>query len=399
VVCSGSSLRLIFAILLCAIGSISFAAGDAAGDVSVRLRPLKGEISVAGLDLKVGPASPGTGLPLIESKGFDRLRFRFKRGPRGHAWTVSSSVDDRVLGSVAGTKVAIYGASLRVDLRPAPNHVELVAKISRNRSSLNLVGFLSIEDYLEGVVASEVPGEWPMEALKAQAVAARSFAVAKIKQRSSSNPDWLLESSVSDQVFDFERAHSRATDAVRATRGKVLMSAAGSVVAANYHSDCGGQTDEARTIWGGGVKTGTAVDAACSSKRSPWRFVRTLTELGVALAAGGLIPNGFELAALSVAERSKGGRALSLRAKSNSGASRFISGEKLRATLGYGELKSTLFEVRPVTIGDSAQLEFTGRGFGHGTGLCQWGARELAQNGKSYREILEHYYPLLKLSL
>ncbi|CAN5633945.1 SpoIID/LytB domain-containing protein [soil metagenome] len=391
-------MKLISALLIILFCGPIHAASVAPGDVSVRLRPLKGVISIAGTDLKVVSSISSQSVPLLELKGFDRLSFRYLKSANSKKWIVMDPMDERVLATVDGSKVEIRGDALRVDLRPAPGHIELVAKPDDRKEPLSLIGFLSIEEYLEGVVASEVPGDWPMEALKAQAVAARSFTVAKIRERSAASPDWLLESNVTDQVFDYERGHSRATDAVRETKGEVLTSDAGAVVAANYHSDCGGRTDEARSIWGGGIKTGTAVDTACSVKRSPWRFVRSLGELTSSLMGRGLIPSGFHLASLSVLGRTSGGRALTLQARSPEGRTALIAGEKLRAAVGYGDLKSTLFEIKMGTAADGSQLEFIGRGFGHGTGLCQWGARELAKGGKTYRQILQHYYPLLTVN-
>lgn len=86
---------------------------------------------------------------------------------------------------------------------------------------------------------------------------------------------------------------------------------------------------------------------------------------------------------------------MELLVQSVSGRSVQLSGEKLREALGYNELRSTLFDVRKKSDGS---VEFSGRGFGHGSGMCQWGARALAKAGKSYVEILKHYYPKLQVS-
>ena len=74
-----------------------------------------------------------------------------------------------------------------------------------------------------------------------------------------------------------------------------------------------------------------------------------------------------------------------------------LTGERLRQALGYGELKSTLFEIKTIHGLKGPQFEIVGRGFGHGTGLCQWGARQLALGGSSYLQILTHYYPRLSV--
>ena len=362
-------------------------------EVSVRLRPLKGVISIGGTGLIVGSTPVET----------ERLSLFFGKtgSPQSveqDAWIVTDAVSGQRLMAVSSAKVEIRGESLRVDLRPAPSHIQLVARRRQSELKMNLVGFLSIEDYLEGVVATEVPRDWPEEALKAQAVAARSFTVAKIRERKPLNPDWLLESNVMDQVFDFSRIHTRASDAVRATAGEVLMSSNDQVVAANYHSDCGGRTDEPGVIWGGGARNGTANDRGCAgTPRNPWRVVSSFSELDRKLTGRKLLPQGFQMASLQVVQRTDGGRALLLEAVANDGRKHRISGERLREVMGYSEMKSTMFEMKARVGGRPGEIEFTGRGFGHGTGLCQWGSRHLASSGKTYLEILRHYYPLLKV--
>ena len=365
-------------------------------EISVRLRPLvqsSSGVTVAGHDLVV---SNGRDI-VSQSKGFRRLTFRFIK--MNSSWNISDADSDRFLVSVPERKVDVEGASLRVDLRPATPHVRLIGAPNR----LDLIGVMNLETYLEGVVAGEVPGDWPAEALKAQAVAARSFTLAKAKDRRANAPPWLFEATVSDQVFDHDRVNQRASAAVRATRGEVLFSSDSQVVAANYHSDCGGTTDEPSVIWGGHpTKNGTATDSSCAlNLKGGWRFVAEVTDLSNKLKSQNLLPAGFELASLTVSRRSLGGRALDIKAASASGKTTTFTGERLRQALGYGELKSTLFEIKTMSgvakglVG--TQFEIAGRGFGHGTGLCQWGARQLALGGKSYLEILSHYYPRLSV--
>ncbi len=388
--------RVFFALSLIATMSIVMGEGARAGskespEVSVRLRSLKGAVSVTGTSLIVGTTP-------VESL---RLSFVFIKPTDGvgdGVWDVLDAVSGQSILKVSSAKIEIRGEGLRVDLRPAPSHIQLVARRKSGELKMNLVGFLTIEDYLQGVVATEVPRDWPDEALKAQAVAARSFTVAKIRERKVSNPDWLLESNVMDQVFDFERIHTRASDAVRATAGEVLLSANDQVIAANYHSDCGGRTDEPGVIWGGGSRTGTAVDRSCAGRpRNPWRVVSSFPELERRLSSRRLLPVGFQMASLQVIERTTGGRALILEAVSSAGRKQRIAGERLRESLGYSEMKSTMFELKPRADGRPGEIEFTGRGFGHGAGLCQWGSRQMAASGRTYLEILRHYYPLLKV--
>lgn len=359
-------------------------------EVSVRLRPLNGKngVSISGEDLTLGDT--------LRIAGFSKVQVRRKSVGDTDVWIVSDFMTEKSLAQFTSRKLDVKGQFLRIDLRVAPPHVQLVPSRVPRDSRLQLVGLLGIEDYLQGVVSGEVPRDWPEEALKAQAVAARSFVIAKVRERRAAKPDWLVEATVMDQVFDFEKNHSRAAEAVRATAGEVLTTPSGVVVAATYHSDCGGRTDEPGTVWGGTSRVGTAVDRGCStSSRNTWRLVGTPDELAEKLIAKRVLPSGFKLASLSVGGRSSGGRAILIDAQSASGETRRFTGERLREALGYNQMKSTMLEIKQIKNPSGHQIEFTGRGFGHGSGLCQWGARTLAAQGKSYREILQHYYPLL----
>lgn len=361
-------------------------------EVSVRLRTLNGKngVSISGEDVTLGDT--------LRIAGFSKIQVRRKLVAGDDVWIVSDFITEKTLAQFTSRKLDVRGQFLRVDLRVAPPHVQIVPSLVPRDSKLQLVGLLGIEDYLQGVVSGEVPRDWPEEALKAQSVAARSFVIAKVRERRAARPDWLVEATVMDQVFDFEKNHSRAAEAVRATAGEVLTSPSGAVVAATYHSDCGGRTDEPGTVWGGTSRVGTAVDRGCSiSSRNTWRLVGTPQELTEKLVAKRVLPMGFKLAALSVGERSSGGRAILIEARSASGDKRRFTGERLREALGYGQMKSTMFEIGLIENPSGRQIEFKGRGFGHGSGLCQWGTRSLAIQGKSYREILQHYYPLLIL--
>ncbi|MBN8542080.1 MAG: SpoIID/LytB domain-containing protein [Deltaproteobacteria bacterium] len=355
--------------------------------VSVRLRPLKGRISISGMELRV---SDQNSAQVLKVRGYDRLHVAYQNS----AWQFSDAATSEVLLKIPGKQIEVSGENLRVDLRPAPDRIRLVAG-ERENLPANLVGLLTLEDYVEGVVSAEVPRDWPLEALKAQAVAARSFTLAKIRERGVRADRWQLEASVMDQVFDHSRRHEMAARAVRETRGQYLAAIENRVVTTHYHSDCGGQTDEPRDVWGGGDALGTAKDMCPNRPGTNWRLVTSLGEITAILKKEALIQNSFRVSALNIEKRSPAGRAQVVRLAGEKGQSLRLSGEKMRSLLGYMNLRSTLFEIKAAS---ATRIEFQGRGFGHGTGLCQWGARAMAQNAKSYQEILAHYYPKLTLS-
>jgi stage II sporulation protein D len=360
--------------------------------VSVRLRPLSGKISVTGQDLRIVAART------VSMSGLNRVQAVY--GPlsspaSGAGWTVFDVVTGRKLANFSGATIELEGKSVRVDLRPAPDRIRLVAVRRNVKSELHLVGVLSLEDYVEGVVSAEVPRDWPLEALKAQAVAARSFTLAKLRERGLRQGSWQLESSIMDQVFEHARRHERAASAVEATKGQYLSAKENTVATTHYHSDCGGQTDEPRDVWGGGEMLGTASDMCPKRTGTNWRLVTSLSEITAKLQSEDLIQNSFRVAGLTIEKRSPAGRAQVVRLTGGNGKTVRLSGEKMRSAFGYMNLRSTLFEIKSAA---ASRIEFHGRGFGHGTGLCQWGARAMAQDAKTYQQIIAHYYPKLTLS-
>jgi len=264
--------------------------------------------------------------------------------------------------------------------------------ILKNGSAFEIISVFGFSNYLAGVVASEMPVSWPMEALKAQAVVARSFTVAKLngKARVSFGGEkpgrgryFDMESDVSDQMFSVTESQ-KAIMAVLDTEGVLLEDGRGRALKAYYHSDCGGETVKARDVWGGGteksaeaIDSGTARDPWCASRpTSRWSFEVDKSEFYKKL---GLREGIAYTAKIDWAGRSQFFSILG----------ETFSVQKLRQTFGFSNLKSTPSEV---VFGEKT-VRFTGQGFGHGAGLCQWGSRSQALSGISYRAIVSHYYP------
>lgn len=257
---------------------------------------------------------------------------------------------------------------------------------SRSQKTSEVVLHIHRENYLKVVIPSEMPQSWPLEALKAQAVASRSYVEARRLNRSSA--DWDVESTIADQVFDLRK--SRAIEdlppnlikAVEETAGQLLVDDRGQIQQAYFHSDCGGQTERAFFAWG--VKDGTQSVRDLSCPTTPagrWRLELTREELSLAL--------GYPVEGLRLISQSPAGRVTRLMVKKPAGESVLLGGERLRQLVGFERLKSTRFKVQATPSG----YRFEGLGFGHGVGMCQWGARALALQGKNHLEILAHYYP------
>lgn len=326
-----------------------------------------------GPELKVATVS-GESL----SAGPDEEQGRFTPVPSGRAVLAVGegglTLNDAVVpeGVVRLNAAGAQGPVLDVGAMRVQGDVVAV----RGRLGVQLINVLSLEDYLAGVLGSEMPRSFPLEALKAQAVAARTYALQK-KLEAYDKP-WHLGSSVISQVYKGLAAHdARTQEAVEATRGQILTWRL-QPIEAYFHASCGGRTEAGLDALGRALPYLRPVECPCASlPQSQWSLQLSKAEAQRAL--------GGKLSALQVQGRSRTGRAKAVQL----GPSRSLDAVTFREKVGYGRVKSLAFEAAP--HGDGWQLK--GKGFGHGAGLCQWGANALAQQGKPYREILERYYP------
>jgi SpoIID/LytB domain protein len=288
--------------------------------------------------------------------------------------------------------------------------------------SLAIANVLPAEQLLKGLVPAEIFPDAPREALKAQAVTARVEMLAKIGHRHLADP-FRLCADQHCQVYkglDAERAASTA--AVEATAGQVLFEASGTLLDARYHSTCGGHTETASFAWPGVDSTAlqgrfenrTAVkdvfaplsdaDVAAflanpppsycgrsSRAKATFRWSKSISSADMDKMLAKAHDVG-RVTAVSVTRRGVSGRAVEVEVR-GTGATVTIKGELTIRQL-FGGLKSSLFVVSPTAdaAGRATAFTFSGGGFGHGVGMCQIGATEMAKDGKSYKDILEYYY-------
>jgi stage II sporulation protein D len=263
-------------------------------------------------------------------------------------------------------------------------------EISPADKGLLVVNELPLEDYLIGLINCEISSQWPMEAIKAQAVVARSYAVYQKEMRKNAMYD--LESTVMDQVYEgCEIEDSRAGRGVKETAGEVLTYK-GNVIQAFYHSNCGGHTESSENVWGFSLPYMQGVDCSycLATPSAKWEQTIPLNKIESLLKG-----NGYQVAGLleiRTGKKNRSGRVTDLTLIFAKGRLT-ISAVNFRKIIGYTVIKSTNFEAR--IAGDDAV--FTGIGYGHGVGLCQWGAKQRAGDGFDYREILSYYYPGTRL--
>jgi stage II sporulation protein D len=267
---------------------------------------------------------------------------------------------------------------LRLEGKP----VEGALEIRRGAAGLDAVLALPMEDYVAAVVEGEMPLSFPPEALKAQAVAARSFALAKKLEALAEGRSWHLGATVLHQVLGAGEDR-RAREAARATAGEVLVRGH-EPLAAYFHSVCGGRTERGADALGRDDPHLAPVPCGrCeSAPRRRWTARVPAAELG--RAAGLSRP----VTSVRVVARSPTGRAARLSLAAGREAA-VIAAADLRQRLGWERLPSLWFEA---SLSRGAVV-FRGRGAGHGAGMCQWGAAGHARQGRAHAWILRHYYP------
>lgn len=282
-------------------------------------------------------------------------------------------------------------------IRPAAKAGELSLDGRRYRGALELrhkgggltaVNIVPVDDYLRSVVPEEMPVDWPAEAIKAQSVAARSFALASRGRHASEGYD--LCTTTHCQLYTGTAAEKSASNAaIKATRGEVLTYG-GKPIEALFHTDSGGMTENSEDVWGSHVPYLRAAKDT-PTKTMPWTKTISRADLERKLAAKGHDIGKVRSIALSplaigraAKDRTASGRVKTMTVKGTKGTAT-LSGTTWRSLLG---LKSTLFDAKLT----KDAVTFTGYGSGHGLGISQWGAKRLAESGKSYADILHHYY-------
>ena len=357
--------------------------------------------------------------------------------------------NNNILTTVPGDGSVIIGAGSFGDsiIQVGKNRYrDFIGFLVKNDGIL-LINHIEIENYLYGVVPKEIGASFPMESIKAQAVAARTYALSNINKHK--NEGFNLCDTTHCQVYGaMDAEHSSTNQAVNETRNMVVYYK-GKLAETTFHSNNGGYTESNKDAWGGaalGYLIAKEDKFSLNSPNSSWTVKLTLQEMSSKLISGGIDVG--ELIDMEVLEISEGKRVLKLKIKGSS-KDEIISGSKLRTILGNNEIKSTFFNInkegissnvktyimdgnsiKPIevnlsnaTIIDGRDVKtilktgtttalgensaksitnnyatsptsftFEGKGYGHGVGMSQYGAMEMAKQGYNFEEILKYYY-------
>jgi stage II sporulation protein D len=268
----------------------------------------------------------------------------------------------------------------------------------------NKIIILPLEEYLVGVVAAEMPALFEVETLKAQAVAARTYAIKKFelgkKKPNTEHPKadictnsthcqaWVSKDAMRKKwgLIKFPGYYNKITKAINDTHGVVLVYQ-GKLIDPVYHSTSIGKTENSGDVWQFAIPYLKSVPSPGDKESPKYQSKVTLTLAQVDQALG------TNLASLPAAKvNSSAGSPLKVLEKSTTGRVKKIQvgnkefkGEEFRSKLGLG---STFFTWQ----GEKDQITFTVTGYGHGVGMSQYGANYFAKQGQTYKEILAHYY-------
>jgi stage II sporulation protein D len=263
---------------------------------------------------------------------------------------------------------------------PAPAPIENPVTVYRYNGTVEQI---ALEDYIVGVVAGEMPASFSTEAIKAQSVLARTYALKKI------DANQVLKDDTSNQVYkdinqlksmwgaDFQTYYNKIKSAVSATKGQYL-SYNGNYIEAVYHSTSNGQTEDSAAVWGNSFPYLKSVDSHWDLNASSY-LRETTKEFNVLSSIIGLDFNAATN--VEVISKTAGNRIDKIKIGDT-----VFTGIELRSLLG---LRSADFDIKT----DGAVAVFVTRGYGHGVGMSQYGANGMAKEGYTYVNILSHYYP------
>jgi len=345
----------------------------------------------------LGDRLTGDKLPVVKSAG--RVVF--------------STPEGKELGSVAvlgSSSIRVDGGKLRVGDRefsdenvmiktPGTGVFTVGVKTYRGNleirrradGTVTLVNHLDLESYIRGVVAGEMPKEWPAQALNVQAVCSRTYAYALVAENKGEGLFDVTADFETTQVYEGVSHETPMTDrAVQETRGMVLMYK-GKPFRTYFSSTCGGHTEACGLVWDDYTTIEPLAGVECgycgqSKWCTPWETRLESGEIERGLAAKGRKVT--QIKDVKLSDTNGDGHMDRVELVTQSGTVA-MKGNDFRLAVGPGKLKSLRCEVRR----SGGVFTFSGRGFGHGVGMCQYGVLGMVRQGKHWEQVVRHYYP------
>lgn len=257
-------------------------------------------------------------------------------------------------------------------------------EIKPYENGLYIINHIPLESYLHGVLNAEISTKWHVEVVKAQAVISRTFALYKRQNRL--NDIWHISASQFDQIYKGANIEDeKGRKAIVATQG-VVVSYQGKLAQTFYHSNCGGMTENPSDIWNSSFPylNVKSVPYGSSDPRFHWKTNIADWEIKDILSQAGISLK--QIRTISVSRYTSSGRAGTLTISGNE--ERSLKASDFRRLAGYQRIQSLFFEIIRIPGG----FHFKGKGNGHGVGLSQWSAKEMAEAGYKYQQIIQFFY-------
>lgn len=293
--------------------------------------------------------------------------------------------------------ISTFDSEIQVE-QPTKSEVKVHVKINQTNEVIEI----DLEEYIKGVVACEMPGEFEDEALKAQAIAARTYAISRMQMfEDNGHPDHSeapLCNDIHCQVYksfnDIKNIKStewvmkywkKISNAVEATQGMVMTYENELVSQPLFHSTSGGKTENSEDVFTASVPYLRSVESPYEKEAPHYTDSTTISvndfKTKILSKYNNLVVNLNDIDnSVKILERSSGGRVSKIKI-----GNLIVSGRDVRETLG---LRSANFTIQS----NGNVITFNTIGYGHGVGMSQWGANGMAKNGSDYKEILQHYY-------
>jgi stage II sporulation protein D len=254
-----------------------------------------------------------------------------------------------------------------------------------------VINILNIEEYLYSVVPSEMPSSWNMEALKSQAVASRTYSYYFLL-KNKDKPIYDLDSTTNFQIYKGISAETESSiEAVNKTSG-IIMTYNNEPIISYFHSTSGGKTSDDKDVWSGSAHPYLKSVECSYGKDSPhyeWECTLSMNEIASALNKKYKVIDSIA----KISFKRHNDRIIEVIVQHNNGTMT-LTGNEFRLLLNPQKLKSTYFIIKQ----EKNQFLINGKGWGHGVGMCQWGAKGRGEQGFKYEEILKHYYKDVKFT-
>lgn len=273
----------------------------------------------------------------------------------------------------------------RVNARPYRGSLILLRSAT---GKITIVNRLDLEQYLVGAIASETDPHWPPEVLKAHAVVSRTMVAHRIWIRKD-QPFDVTADTATHLYYGVSAERDTTRRAVEETKGQVLTFN-GELFSTTFHANCGGYTESASELWELKKKLPPlegSPDPYCKDLKH-YRWNGSLSREEFQATMGKETASLGKWSGVEVIDRNRSGRVRTVRLIGSQGET-ILTGRRFRELLGANRLRSLNFTIEPI----GAEVSFSGFGWGHGVGFCQWGGYGMARQGKKMDEILAQYFP------